>query len=109
MRKVKITVLRKEFYPDFAQRYLTDGCEAGPCPLLAIGDVFLYEGSAKMPDGFCPWAWIDIYRSVSAMSSGSTCRPWNLNDGQTIVCCTDGIRPVVFNVEAIGEDDASIE
>lgn len=25
MRKVKITVLKKEFYPDFAEEYLTDG------------------------------------------------------------------------------------
>ena len=65
-----------------------------------VGDEFIYEGSAKMPEGFCPWAWIDIYRSVSAMSSGSSCKPWNN---------TDGIRPVVFNVEAIGENDVDIE
>ena len=59
--------MRKEFYPDFAQEYLTDGIEAGDCPLLSVGNTFLYEGGAKMPDGFCPWAWIDIYRSVSAI------------------------------------------
>lgn len=46
---------------------------------------------------------------MSAMSSGSSCKPWNNTDGQTIVCCTDGIRPVVFNVEAIGENDVDIE
>lgn len=109
MKRVKITVLRKEFYPDFAQEYLMDGMEAGACPLLSVGDTFLYEGGAKMPDGFCPWAWIDIYRSVSAMSSGSTCKPWNRKDGQTIVCCTDGVRPVVFNVEATGENDDAVE
>ena len=86
-----------------------DGKEIGPCPLLNVGDEFIFEGSAKMPDGFCPWAWIDIYRSISSMSSGSTCKPWNKRDGQTIVCCTDGIRPVVFNVEAIGEKLSSIE
>ncbi|MDO4468385.1 MAG: TIGR04076 family protein [Bacillota bacterium] len=109
MKKVKITVLHKEFYPDYADTYLTDGKAVGRCPLLEIGDEFIYEGSAKMPEGFCPWAWIDIYRSVSAMSSGSSCKPWNNTDGQTIVCCTDGIRPVVFNVEAIGENDVDIE
>lgn len=54
-----------------------------------------------MPEGFCPWAWIDIYQSVNAISAGATFAPWNRRDGQTIVCCTDGIRPVVFKVEAI--------
>lgn len=103
MKKVKITVIRKEFYPELAEEYLSDGAEAGACPLLNVGDTFVFEGNAKMPDGFCPWAWIDIYGSVSAVSSGSTFRPWNRKDGQTIVCCTDGIRPVVFNVEAAEE------
>lgn len=109
MRQVKITVLRKEFYADYADAYLTDGKSVGACPLLEIGDTFIYEGSAKMPDGFCPWAWIDIYRSVSAVSSGSTYKPWNNRDGQTIVCCTDGIRPVVFDIKAIGGSDNAIE
>lgn len=109
MKKVKITVLRKEFYPEYADAYLTDGKSVGACPLLEVGDEFLYAGGAKMPDGFCPWAWIDIYGSVSAISSGSTFKPWNNRDGQTIVCCTDGIRPVVFDVRAIGDDDAAVE
>lgn len=92
-----------------AEKYLTDGKAAGACPILNEGDEFIFEGSAKMPEGFCPWAWIDIYSSVSAMSSGSTCKPWNNKDGQTIVCCTDGIRPVTFNVEAVGENEDGIE
>lgn len=105
MKKVKITVLRKEFYLDFAEKYLTDGTEAGACPLLEVGDEFIYSGSAVMPEGLCPWAWMDIYRSVSAMSLGASCKPWNNSDGQTIVCCTDGVRPVVFNVEAFGDSE----
>ena len=109
MKKVKITVLRKEFYPELANQYLTDGKEVGACPLLNVGDEFVFEGSAKMPEGFCPWAWIDIYRSVSMVSSGGTCKPWNKRDGQTVVCCTDGVRPVVFNVEAMGEHDKDVE
>lgn len=72
MKKVKITVLRKEFYLEFADEYLTDEKEVGPCPLLNVGDEFIFEESAKMPEGFCPWAWIDVYRSISSMSYGST-------------------------------------
>lgn len=101
MKKVKITVLRKEFYKDFAEAYLTEGEQAGSCPLLHVGDTFLFEGNAQMPEGFCPWAWIDIYQSVNAISAGATFAPWNRRDGQTIVCCTDGIRPVIFKVEAV--------
>lgn len=101
MKKVRITVLRKEFYKDFAEKYLTEGVQAGSCALLNEGDTFLFEGNAQMPEGFCPWAWIDIYQSVNAIASGSTFTPWNRRDGQTIVCCTDGIRPVVFRVEAV--------
>ncbi len=105
MRKVKITVLRKEFYEDLAEEYLTEGAQTGSCALLHVGDTFLFEGNAKMPEGFCPWAWIDIYHSVSAIASGSTFTPWNREDNQTIVCCTDGIRPVVFKVEAIEDKE----
>ena len=109
MKKVRITVLRKEFYPEYADEYLTEGQSVGPCPLLEVGDEFIFEGSAKMPEGFCPWAWTDIFRSVSAVSSGSSNKPWTKKDGQTIVCCTDGVRPVVFCVEAFGENDESVE
>lgn len=104
MKKVKITVLRKEFYEDLADEYLTEGVQTGSCALLNEGDTFLYEGSAQMPEGFCPWAWIDIYQSISAISAGATFTPWNCKDGQTIVCCTDGIRPVVFKLEAVEEE-----
>lgn len=101
MSKVKITVLKKYFYGDLADAYLTEGQAVGPCPLLEVGDTFLFEGSAVMPEGFCPWAWIDIYRGVSAIAAGATYTPWNNKDGMQILCCTDGIRPVVFSVEAV--------
>lgn len=101
MKKVKITVLRREFYREYADAYLTEGASVGPCPLLNEGDTFIFEGNAQMPEGFCPWAWVDIYPSVSAISSGASYTPWNKQEGQTIVCCTDGIRPVVFCVQAI--------
>lgn len=101
MKKVRITVIKKELYPELADEYLTDGREVGPCPLLNLGDEFLYKGGAEMPPGFCPWAWIDIYRGVSALSAGASYTPWNKKDGLQILCCTDGIRPVAFKAEAL--------
>ena len=104
MSKVKITVIKKYFYEDLADAYLTEGKAVGPCPLLEVGDSFLFEGSAVMPKGFCPWAWIDIYRGVSALAAGATYTPWNNKDGMQILCCTDGVRPVVFSVEAVNDE-----
>lgn len=101
--KVKITVLKKLFIDEYAEEYLTEGRSVGACPLLEEGQMFLYEGSAVMPEGFCPWAWIDIYRGVSAISQGATYKPWNNKGGLQILCCTDGIRPVIFSIEAIAE------
>lgn len=100
-KRAKITVLKKDFHPELAELFLTDGEAVGACPLLETGDEFIFEGNAKMPEGLCPWAWIDIYQSVSAVSSGSSFTPWNNREGQTIVCCTDGIRPVIFGIQAM--------
>ncbi|HOQ07360.1 MAG TPA: TIGR04076 family protein [Clostridiales bacterium] len=103
MKKVKITVLKTSFYEDYADAYLTEGKDAGPCPLLKEGDTFVYEGKAVMPEGFCPWAWIDIYGGVSAVSAGASYTPWYNKEGLQILCCTDGIRPVIFAVEALDD------
>lgn len=100
MRQVKITVLKKQLYEDLAETYLTDGKDVD-CDFFQVGDTFLYPGGAEMPAGFCPWAWVDIYHSVSALSSGATCTPWQKRDGVSLVCCTDGVRPVSFLLEAL--------
>lgn len=101
MKKVKITVLEKHFYANIADEYLTEGHAVGPCPLLEKGAVFVFEGNTVMPQGFCPWAWIDIYRGVSALAAGATYVPWNNKHGLQILCCTDGVRPVVFALETL--------
>ena len=104
-KKVKITVLKKDFHPELAERYLTEGASVGPCALLTEGDKVIFEGNARMPENFCPWAWIDIYQSVNAIASGSSFTPWNKQKGQTIVCCTDGLRPVIFDITALDEKE----
>lgn len=47
MKKVRITVLRKEFYPEYADEYLTEGQSVGPCPLLEVGDEFILRAARK--------------------------------------------------------------
>ena len=60
VKQVKITGIRRGFFPELAQRYLTEGEAAGPCPRLEGGDTFVFTGGAVMPEGFCPWARHDI-------------------------------------------------
>ena len=98
MKSVKITVLRMQMYEDLAKEFLTEG--VCPCDFYTEGQSFLYTGGAERPEGFCPWAWIDIYRSVNALATGSTFTPWQKREGVNAVCCTDGIRPVTFLLEA---------
>lgn len=99
MRQVKITVLRMQMYEDFAQEFISEG--VCPCDFYTVGQSFLYTGGAEMPEGFCPWAWVEIYRSVSALACGASYTPWQKREGVNVVCCTDGIRPVTFLLEVL--------
>lgn len=101
MRQIRITVLRKQLYEDLVVRFLSEPPAECVCDFFEEGDSFLYTGGAEMPAGFCPWAWIDIYRTVSALSCGATYTPWQQVEGTSVVCCTDGIRPVTFLLEAV--------
>lgn len=104
MKLVKITVIKKGYNPELADLYLTEGKGIGPCPLLNEGDVFEYVGNAIMPEKFCPWAWIDLFRNISAISEGASFYPWNGKGSMKYFCCTDGLRPVVFKIEAEEND-----
>ena len=103
MNSVRITVLRREFYPDLAEAYLSEGASAGACPLQAVGDVFLYTGGAEKPEGLCPWAWLTLYNKVNTLSSAGFENGWYKGGRTRIDCCTDGVRPVIFRVEALDE------
>lgn len=103
MKNVKITVLRMQLYEDLAEKYLTEGKNVA-CDYYQEGDTFLYTGGAQMPENFCPWAWNDLYAEVSALACGATYTPWQKQDGVSIACCSDGIRPVTFLLEAVEKD-----
>lgn len=101
MSPVQITVLKTLYNEDLAETYLTEGRTTGPCPLMREGDTFVYGGGAIMPEGFCPWAWVDIYQGIHTLSAGGSFTPWNRRAGETVLCCTDGIRPVVFALKTL--------
>lgn len=101
MNKVKITVLKTTLDKEFAKEYGTDGL--GPCPMLKEGQVF-YADYAK-PDGFCDEAWKAIYQYVFALAHGADANlfyygDWIKKPGVAICSCNDGLRPVIFKLEA---------
>ena len=100
MKKVKITVLKTTLQKDLADEQGIENFTT--CPMLDEGDVF-YGDYAK-PEGFCDEAWKAIYQYVFALSHGAGEELFYYNDwirepGVAIVCCNDGLRPVIFKLE----------
>lgn len=104
MKKVKITVLKTTLDRELSAEYGTEGL--GPCPMMAAGQVF-YADYAK-PDSFCDEAWKAIYQYVFALAHGIGealfyYGDWIRKPGVAICSCNDGLRPVIFKLEATEE------
>lgn len=104
--KVRITVLRREYFPDLAEQYLADP-DAGKCPFFEDGQEFMVEQDDffRMLHGkFCAEAWDALSRYVyAALQGGSIMRGWTNDEKVMITCCNDGTRPVIFKLERIDE------
>ncbi len=105
MKKVRITVLQKMFNRDLAAQYGAEGL--APCPMLREGQVF-YADYAK-PEGLCDEAWKAIYQYVFALAHGAGRETfyygdWIRTPGVAICSCNDGLRPVIFKLEATEEE-----
>ena len=104
MKKVKITVLKTTLDQELAEEYGAEGLTA--CPMLTAGQVF-YADYAK-PDGFCGEAWKAIYQYVFALAHGAGddhfyYGDWIRKPGVAICSGNDGLRPVIFKLEATDE------
>ncbi len=109
MKKVKITVLKRTFNKELAEEYGTEGL--GKCPMLREGQVF-YADYAK-PEGMCDEAWKAVYQYVFALAHGAEkglfyYGDWIKKPGTAICCYNDGLRPVIFKLEAT-EDESVID
>ena len=71
-----------------------------PCGVYEDGQEFIIEENQRMPEGFCQSAWIAIYPTVRTLGFGGNL-PFFEEEGVSISCCTDGMRPVVFKIERI--------
>ena len=105
MNKVKITVLKTTLDKELAEEYGAEGLTA--CPMMKKGQVF-YADYSK-PQGFCDEAWKAIYQYVFALANGGGKNGFFFNDWvrepyTAIACCNDGLRSVIFKLEATNEE-----
>jgi len=106
MKKCKITVLKREFNKDLADKYIPIP-NFGPCDLMKEGDVFITTGifGNECPKDFCAMAWQAICIQASTLAGGGKVFG---HDEVHIACCNDGVRPVIFKLEAYEDDEKTI-
>jgi len=100
--QIRITVTKKLSTKEVYGHPLPEVSDDLPayCDQLEEGQVFTVEDLAAMPEGFCPWAWNDLYAVVVGLQSGGDF-PWIKKKGLIYACCTDGARPVFFRIERV--------
>ena len=87
----KITVIKKVIFADLYKKYAKQPGKI--CSVFTEGQEFVVTSPYNPPKNFCAWAWADIRHSIHSVFFGGR--------KSSVVCCTDGYRPVVFNVERI--------
>jgi uncharacterized repeat protein (TIGR04076 family) len=77
----------------------------GPCELFQEGQEFVTDVFKNMPQGFCPWAWNDIYKNLVVLGVGVGSELLYKEPNVVVACCSDGLRPVVFKLERLAAED----
>lgn len=103
MPKCRITILKTTFDRELVEQYVEKERRKtlGPCEVFKAGQEFIVDPWIGLPQGFCPWAWDDIYKTIIAFGAGGNFGFWLENKNQIIACCTDATRPVYFKIEKI--------
>ena len=101
MAKVKITVVKTFTNEEVFGNNLPKDLEKAdsPCGMHHPGQVFILENTV-CPDGFCSWAFTDIFREIVHLMTGGN-YPWTGKSGIAFASCTDGKKPVIFKLERI--------
>ncbi len=95
---VRITVLRRLYHRELYEQY---GINAGsPCRKVSDGQEFIVPLDGMMPEGFCSWAWTEIFHYVLTLARGGDLH--GARPGVFVASCADGYRPVLFKLERVG-------
>ncbi len=98
--KLKITVLKRLDPKEIFEEYpVAERDWFVPCKVYEDGQEFLVE-NLQMPEGFCPSAWQTLYPNLRTLGFGGNL-PYFEEEGVTVSCCSDGMRPVIFKIERI--------
>jgi len=82
----KLTVLKRIVNQELIDAYQHE--TVAPCDKFVDGQEFVVEDWGTPPPGFCEWAWTDLGPKIAL--AGEV--------GVAVACCTDGFRPVVFEI-----------
>lgn len=103
MKKVKITVVKKIIIEDLLKEYGVAGL--GICTLHEEGQEYICSGGGwQKPDGLCDNAWKSMMEYAMALAHGGKNfygGKWLNDENMAIISCNDGLRPVIFKVEAM--------
>lgn len=99
MPKFKITVLKRMVHQDLVDLYCTPDVNL-PCPVFVEGQEFEIE-DGRRPAEFCGSAWDDIYKVFVTLANGGSFHGWMKEADGIVACCSDGVRPVVFEVKRV--------
>jgi len=97
--RVKMTILKKLSSRDIFGDNPPTGQATEACRQFDVGQEFIVGEDGGMPEGFCHWAWNDIYKVVTTLMYGGSFS--SKKDTPIVRCCTDGLRPVIFKLERI--------
>lgn len=104
-RKCKITVLKREFFPELAEKYAPDSI-TGPCGKFKDGQVFILDQNGPvgfwhlMGGTFCSEAWAAIGHYTDTILQGGKFDS-DTSENMIVRCCPNGISPVVFKIELV--------
>ena len=106
--RVRITVLKRAVFEDICKEYgskaFLDRGGCGPCGRFQDGQEFILDHGLDKPEDFCTYAFADIRHELMVVLNGGS-RPYVGPEGTAIVCCTDAMKPVLFKIERIEEQE----
>jgi uncharacterized repeat protein (TIGR04076 family) len=97
-KDVKITILKKIEVPDIHKEYATEDIHP-VCRKYNEGQEYISRNVQK-PEGLCSWVWPILHEKVLFLALGHD-YPWTKQRGVEIVCCPDGLHPVLYKLERL--------